>query len=129
MGPPEALAGALGYSEFLQRVFSGLDRGAGVDLLRAARAPLCRANAAAVLDRAPSLVQGIEQTLAWIALRELTGLACVRESLLAASLLATLTLRRAFAPEPRDGVPDLVVFALGKLGGRELNFYSDLDLV
>src|SRR5690606_24856496 len=31
---------------------------------------------------------------------------------------------------PREGEPcELVVLALGKLGGRELNYHSDLDLI
>ena len=74
--------------------------------------------------------------------RELSGKADVEESLTALSLLAdrlleasALVARERLRPrfgEPVDtaGVPiPIVVLAMGKLGGCELNFSSDIDLI
>ncbi len=77
-----------------------------------------------------------------IAWRDIAGRAAVQETLHAASefadaaILAAVEaarnqLRPAFG-EPRDGASDivpLIVVGMGKLGGRELNFSSDIDLV
>ncbi|MFM7708173.1 MAG: bifunctional [glutamate--ammonia ligase]-adenylyl-L-tyrosine phosphorylase/[glutamate--ammonia-ligase] adenylyltransferase [Gammaproteobacteria bacterium] len=77
-----------------------------------------------------------------IAWRDLTGLASLEETLADLSAFAddaiALALRQATAltaarygePVYADGEPmPLVVVAMGKLGGRELNFSSDIDLV
>ncbi len=77
-----------------------------------------------------------------IAWRDLTGAAPVDEVLRELSDLADAAIRAALAfaaasLEPRYGSPrspagelqELVVLAMGKLGGRELNFSSDIDLV
>jgi glutamate-ammonia-ligase adenylyltransferase len=77
-----------------------------------------------------------------IAWRDLNGLASIEETLEDLSAFAddaiTLALRQATAlttarygePVFADGEPmPLVVVAMGKLGGRELNFSSDIDLV
>ena len=77
-----------------------------------------------------------------IAWRDLTGLASLEETLEDLSAFAddaiALALRQAAAfisarygePVSADGEPmPLVVVAMGKLGGRELNFSSDIDLV
>jgi glutamate-ammonia-ligase adenylyltransferase len=77
-----------------------------------------------------------------IAWRDLTGAAPVEDVLRELSDLADAAIRSglAFAAralEPRYGGPrsqagepqELVVLAMGKLGGRELNFSSDIDLV
>jgi len=119
LGPPDALAAALGWSDFLFRRLLSLGPGPAAALVDAARAPLIR--------RFPAGLHGVQDALALIALREMTGLQPVRESLLALSSLAQVTVRRALAEVPGSG--NLIVFGLGKLGGRELNFYSDLDLV
>jgi len=75
--------------------------------------------AADVLDGAP-----LEQTLAgssWLAEH------CIEQALLAVE--GQLAARHGL-PRDRDGRPlRLVVLALGKLGGAELNFSSDIDLV
>ncbi len=77
-----------------------------------------------------------------IAWRDISGRASVGETLFAVSDLADACIRAAVAAAQRqfDGlfgrprnatsaeVP-LVVVAMGKLGGRELNFSSDIDLV
>ncbi len=119
LGAPGALARALGWSDFLHRY---IHRRAG--------------EGSAFLDRAAGTVgchelrqEGdVETGLALIALREMTGIQSVRASVLGATVLAESTLARALAAE-RQGNSELIVFGLGKLGGRELNFYSDLDLV
>ena len=74
--------------------------------------------------------------------RDLLGLDTVAETLAAASELADACIALALAEAvadigkrhgpllTADGRPSLpIVFALGKLGGRELNFSSDVDLV
>jgi len=77
-----------------------------------------------------------------IAWRDLTGLASLEETLedlsafaddaiaLALRQAAVVTTARYGEPVFADGEPmPLVVVAMGKLGGRELNFSSDIDLV
>jgi len=114
------LAPALGWSDFLHRFLLRLGP-------ERAREFVVRAPQALGRD-AIRRVESVEAGLALIALRELAGWQDVRASLLGATALAESTLGRALAQEP-GAAPGLVVFGLGKLGGRELNFYSDLDLV
>lgn len=121
LGQSGALAGALGWSDFLYRLFLRLEPPRRQELLERAEDPLTRAGLRAT--------GSVEEGLALIALRELAGLQPVRASLLALSLLAESTLQRAVHALSATAVSELVVFGLGKLGGRELNFYSDLDLV
>ncbi len=77
-----------------------------------------------------------------IALRDLAGWAQLEETLAALSDLADFSLRAACeyagrllserhgAPLTADGKPQsLIVLALGKLGGGELNFSSDIDVI
>jgi glutamate-ammonia-ligase adenylyltransferase len=77
-----------------------------------------------------------------IAWRDIVGSAPVSETLLAVSALADGCIRAATAAArlqlmavfglPRDlqgGEPAFIVVGMGKLGGRELNFSSDIDLV
>ncbi len=77
-----------------------------------------------------------------IAWRDLTGAADLDETLAELSALADAAIQsaQAFAIrtlEPRYGIPrsqdgralELVVLGMGKLGGGELNFSSDIDLV
>ncbi|GAB2181432.1 bifunctional [glutamate--ammonia ligase]-adenylyl-L-tyrosine phosphorylase/[glutamate--ammonia-ligase] adenylyltransferase [Denitratisoma sp. agr-D3] len=79
---------------------------------------------------------------AWIALRDLAGLAPLREVTEVLTLIAELAVARAQAVlgasfEARYGVPrnaagraqQLIVLGMGKLGGRELNVSSDIDLI
>lgn len=119
LGSPGALAGALGWSDFLYRRLLILGPGQAEALIETARLPLLGSFASGDF--------GVHDGLALIALRELAGLQTVRESLLALSSLAQSTVKRTLAEVPDAG--NLIVFGLGKLGGRELNFYSDLDLV
>nr|MBA3564283.1 bifunctional [glutamate--ammonia ligase]-adenylyl-L-tyrosine phosphorylase/[glutamate--ammonia-ligase] adenylyltransferase [Gammaproteobacteria bacterium] len=77
-----------------------------------------------------------------IAWRDLTGTATLDDSLAELSDFADASITAALAyareeliprfGEPRgshDDVQELIVLAMGKLGGRELNFSSDIDLV
>ncbi len=77
-----------------------------------------------------------------IAWRDLTGMAPLAETLAETSALADAAIAAALAfanraLAPRYGVPrnaageaqELLVIGMGKLGGRELNFSSDVDLV
>ena len=69
-------------------------------------------------------VDGIEQTLA--------GSSWIAEQALATALPAVTGLMQARHGLVRDAagaVQSLVVFGLGKLGGAELNFSSDIDLI
>ena len=85
-------------------------------------------------------VRNVEMArLAW---RDLAGSSTIEQSLADLSTLADALIRAALAHaaeqlEPRFGRPvdehgapaPLLVLAMGKLGGRELNFSSDVDLV
>ncbi len=128
LGDEAIFAPAIGYSEFLYRLIARLGKEGGAALLAAARVPLSPGRIRALVAGARSLGAASERGLALIALREAAGLMPTRASLLAASLLAERILARALADGPGADT-GLVVFGLGKLGGRELNFYSDLDLV
>ena len=76
-----------------------------------------------------------------IAWRDIVGASMVTETLHAVSDLADGCIRAATAagrlhlspvfgrPQSADGEPAFVVIGMGKLGGRELNFSSDIDLV
>ena len=77
-----------------------------------------------------------------IAWRDIAGTAAVAETLQAVSELADAAIRAAVAAAQRHLLPTFgepqrlnptqspfVVLAMGKLGGRELNFSSDIDLI
>lgn len=77
-----------------------------------------------------------------IAWRDIAGRAPVRETLTAVSLFADAAVRAAVRaaenqaravfgdPTAKDGKPvPFIVLGMGKLGGRELNFSSDIDLI
>jgi glutamate-ammonia-ligase adenylyltransferase len=97
-------------------------------------------------DAEAALMAGLrrvrDRRLLQIACRDLAGLASLDETLQSLSLLADLCVQRAtgFAYEqlrtrygtPRDArgsAVQPVVIAMGKLGGRELNLSSDIDLI
>jgi glutamate-ammonia-ligase adenylyltransferase len=78
----------------------------------------------------------------WLTLRDLAGLASLAEVTQGMSLIAELSIETALpvlrAPQvTRYGVPrnaageaqEFVVLGMGKLGGRELNVSSDIDLI
>ncbi len=65
-----------------------------------------------------------------VAVADLLGEASVAEVTEALSALADAAIARALsAAAGEDGAPGLFVLALGKLGGGELNYSSDVDLV
>ena len=129
LGAPGALACSVAYSDFLYRILKRCGPHAGAELVARARVPLRRGALDAALESPSAPLSGSECAFALIALRELTGLMPLRASLLASTVLAERVLARALSAEAGTEGTALVVFGLGKLGGRELNFYSDLDLV
>lgn len=82
-----------------------------------------------------------QETIFHIAVRDLEGLAGLKETTESLSNLARICLQAAITfclhdqasfkstPVPSDLEEGLVVLALGKLGGLELNFSSDIDLI
>ena len=111
----------------------------------AAFAALLDAEFAEVADE-PTLLRLLRQIrnreMVRIAWRDLLGLATLEETMLACSDLAdelvdrALTwlyddhCRQAGTPRSDSGEPQrLIVLGMGKLGGRELNFSSDIDLI
>src|SRR6202030_3066714 len=71
-----------------------------------------------------------------IALRELAGAAALEETTTELSQLAEICVREVFAhwnaklrELPESPAADFAILALGKLGGRELNHSSDVDLI
>jgi len=85
---------------------------------------------AALLDRDWSAIRRAKyQGLLRVAARDLLGRP-FRESLAELSELADRCLRAALARASHEtGTAEPVLLALGKLGGRELNFSSDVDLL
>lgn len=116
---------ALGYSDFIYRVFLAASPEIRSALLEWAKSPPTRSRLLDILRRSTNLAITAERGLATIALRELCGFSSTRETLYSTTLLAECVLRSAIGTVHSD----LVVFGLGKMGGYELNFYSDLDLV
>ena len=113
-----------------------------LDELRAELADLCRG----ATDFDPILHSFQDKELLRIGVRDILGKATIRETTAALSDLAETMLTRIAtiqetALEKRLGIPTLtegdrkgrrcryVLLGLGKLGGRELNYHSDLDLV
>lgn len=121
-------AASIGYSEFLFRRLRRLAPARSAALLVEAHTPLGPARLRALFADPDGLEVASERGLALIALQETAGLISTRASLLASSALAQAAIAQTLRLEATLP-PDFVVFALGKLGGRELNFYSDLDLV
>jgi glutamate-ammonia-ligase adenylyltransferase len=110
--------------------------------LRAELADLCRGAA----DVDPILHSFQDKELLRIGVRDILGKATIRETTealsdLAETILARIAALQAAALEKRVGVPMLAegertgkhcrfaLLGLGKLGGREMNYHSDLDLV
>lgn len=120
----------------LERLADAAPLDGGALAARLDLASLGEAEAMAALRR----VRNVEMArLAW---RDLTGAAALDESLAGLSTLADTLIRAALEhtaarlegrfgrPVDPSGEPaPLLVLAMGKLGGRELNFSSDVDLV
>src|SRR5262245_14734897 len=80
-------------------------------------------------DSPASLRSAYRSALLRIAAADLTHTADVEETMSRLSLLADATLRAAMglAESERGARPRLAVIAMGKCGGRELNYVSDVD--
>ncbi len=103
-------------------------------------APLDQESPEATFERELRLARHRE--MARVSWRDLAGLATLEETLRALSVTADDAIRTALAFQERimvsrHGVPrdeagnkqSLIVLAMGKLGGEELNFSSDIDLI
>ncbi len=115
---------------------SGLQRSATEGVF----APLDQESPETTFERELRLTRHRE--LARIAWRDLAGLATLEDTLGALSVTADDAIKTALAFQERimvsrHGVPrddagnkqSLIVLAMGKLGGEELNFSSDIDLI
>lgn len=147
MATKQGSATPLDHSEFLRHVTAGDARLlARVKRAGAMRAPFKPAPAPSGLASDPAFQSALRrwrnEQLAIVAWRALAGSASLAETLhttseiadraIAAAHDAALATLQARYGQPRSGagVPqELVVVAMGKLGGRELNFSSDIDLV
>ncbi|HEX6468929.1 MAG TPA: bifunctional glutamine-synthetase adenylyltransferase/deadenyltransferase [Streptosporangiaceae bacterium] len=91
------------------------------------------AGSAAGAEPLVALRAAYRRRLLHLAARDLTGAATVDEvaeelaDLAAAALEAGLAIARADVPEP--GACRLAVIGMGKCGGRELNYVSDVDVI
>jgi [glutamine synthetase] adenylyltransferase / [glutamine synthetase]-adenylyl-L-tyrosine phosphorylase len=119
----------------VQRRAAHPELAAEADVARAAREPfsaaeMARALAGAQSDDEAALKRRLrrlrERVLLRTMARDLEGLADLAEVCSAFSDLAELAIRAGLA-WLRDS--ELIVVAMGKLGGRELNVSSDIDLV
>ena len=115
-----------------------LDQPRGVGELRAELAELCRGAS----DPDPILHSFQDKELLRIGVRDLLNKDTIRETTAALSDLAEVVLGEVFAlaeseltarhgtpRNPKGDICESAVLGLGKLGGREISFYSDLDLV
>ena len=64
-----------------------------------------------------------------IAWRDIAGRAALTDTLLEVSMLADACIRAACHAAAGGAGEPLIVIGMGKLGGRELNFSSDIDLI
>ncbi len=143
------LAPALAHSRYLERVFTR-HPGLGEETARLIDQPFSRDDMLARLPVTPltdeqlksSLRQLRQAVMARLIARELTGRCTLDEAVTVISDLAEVTIAHAWQqvsqPDPRYGQPvgeesgevqKLIVVGMGKLGGRELNVSSDIDLV
>jgi [glutamine synthetase] adenylyltransferase / [glutamine synthetase]-adenylyl-L-tyrosine phosphorylase len=79
-------------------------------------------------ETVPRLRMAYRRSLLRIAAGDLTGALDVEQTMTALSVLADATLRAAHRLAGGDGVR-LAVVAMGKCGGRELNYVSDVDVI
>lgn len=75
------------------------------------------------------LVGRIRSTLACVAADDAAGSLDLREAGIVLSDNADRVVGRILEEECGDGTPPLAVIAMGKWGGRELNYWSDIDLL
>src|SRR2546421_5160906 len=79
-------------------------------------------------DTVPRLRMAYRRSLLRIAAGDLTGALEVEQTMTALSTLADATLRAAYRLAGGDDT-HLAVIAMGKCGGRELNYVSDVDVI
>jgi [glutamine synthetase] adenylyltransferase / [glutamine synthetase]-adenylyl-L-tyrosine phosphorylase len=147
--PAALLDHAARLSRYLNRLFEARP-GLRDEVAAGLNAPLCRADMDSLLNGQPLAEGALKPALrrlrsrvfAHVAVRDLGGLADLAEVTETMTLLAELSVNTALATlraemvarhgEPLDanGSPqDLIVVGMGKLGGRELNVSSDIDLI
>lgn len=143
------LAPALGHSRYLSRVFTH-HPALAIETAQQIEAPILREEMLARLPDVPQSDDELKRSLrllrqavmARLIARELSGRCTLEEAVTTVSDLAEVTLaaalRQVSEPDPRYGVPigeengqvqQLIIVGMGKLGGRELNVSSDIDLV
>jgi glutamate-ammonia-ligase adenylyltransferase len=152
-GAPPELACAVAASRFLRQWIDRADDSARARFLAEMRRPYAEGSAQTLLT---DMLHGAEDDAAQmaglrrarnlgqavIAARALGGLASLDETMAATSALADASLRQALdmadqavrgrfgTPRDAEGKPVCpVVIGMGKLGGGELNFSSDVDLM
>ena len=137
------------YSRHLQRLF-GARPALEAELDACWQTPVTMAPLQEWLDRHPidennlkPLLRQFKQWAAsWITLRDLAGRADLAEVTQGMSLIAELSIQTALrvlqgpliarygAPRDAAGIKqEMIVIGMGKLGGRELNVSSDIDLI
>lgn len=144
----DRLAPALAHSRYLQRLFV-LRPELHAQTLAQLEQPFLRAEMAAMLNSKGSeaelrlqLRRLRQAVMARLIGRELAGLCNLNEEMQTVSDLAEVAIAAALAfasqPHERYGLPigddsgtvqQLIVVGMGKLGGRELNVSSDIDLI
>lgn len=80
-------------------------------------------------ERLKALRQWKERETLRIAVRDLTGRASLEETVAALSEVAELTLEAVLRELRPPAKPAFGIIGMGKLGGRELNYCSDVDLL
>lgn len=141
------------HSAFARRTLPGVvDRGQLLDVRHSITAPVLSAHLRAGWAQAmqaqspesvgPALRQFRNSALLAIMARDLSGSAALDETLESITALADITIDAAYQAAmtaaiaqhgtPRDGSgnpQDMMIVGMGKLGGRELNASSDVDLI
>lgn len=143
------LAPALNHSRYLERLFNHHPQ-LREETARRIDQPFSRAEMLAYFpanvgsdDALKKCLRHLRQAvMARLIARELSGHSSLDEAVATISDLAEVAVEQALAqvsqPDPRYGVPigeesgtqqQLIVVGMGKLGGRELNVSSDIDLI
>ncbi|CAB1367789.1 bifunctional [glutamate--ammonia ligase]-adenylyl-L-tyrosine phosphorylase/[glutamate--ammonia-ligase] adenylyltransferase [Denitratisoma oestradiolicum] len=144
-----ALDNVLPYSRYLARLVEArpaleadISRRLGQAPDRVALADHLAAQSLTEDSLKPALRHFKQWAYAWVGLRDLAGLAPLEEVTETMTLIADLAVAKALEVigtglEARYGAPrnargehqQLIVIGMGKLGGRELNVSSDIDLI
>ncbi|WP_051710514.1 bifunctional [glutamate--ammonia ligase]-adenylyl-L-tyrosine phosphorylase/[glutamate--ammonia-ligase] adenylyltransferase [Andreprevotia chitinilytica] len=147
---PANLAAALAHSRYLERLFNRHPQLAE-ETSTHLHQPFARSEMELRLLKQPASdeatfkrqLRGLRQAvMARLIARELSGLANLTEAVHTVSDLAEIAVQHALSwatqPDERIGTPigedsklpqELIVVGMGKLGGRELNVSSDIDLI